>query len=78
MPNVPNVQMSTNYIETLKMLVSSGFGWSLLPHTMLDESIVAIETDLILERKLGTVIHKKRTLSNAAHAMLKTLDNFSD
>ncbi|MEZ5534067.1 MAG: LysR family transcriptional regulator [Thiolinea sp.] len=73
-----NVQMSTNYIETLKMLVSSGFGWSLLPHTMLDNSIVTIPTDLALERTLGTVIHRKRILSNAARAMLKTINNFSD
>lgn len=73
-----NVQMSTNYIETLKMLVSSGFGWSLLPHTMLDESIVTIATELALERKLGTIVHRKRTLSNAARAMLSTLDSFSD
>ena len=73
-----NVHMSTNYIETLKMLVSSGFGWSLLPHTMLDDSIVAIETDLKLERKLGSVVHRKRTLSNAAVAMLETVGEFRD
>ena len=73
-----NVHMSTNYIETLKMLVSSGFGWSLLPHTMLDDSIVAIETDLKLERKLGSVVHRKRTLSNAAVAMLETVGKFLD
>ncbi|MGB1009735.1 MAG: LysR family transcriptional regulator [Thiolinea sp.] len=73
-----NVHMSTNYIETLKMLVSSGFGWSLLPHTMLDDSIAAIETDLLLERRLGSVVHRKRTLSNAAVAMLETLEQFQD
>ena len=72
------VHMSTNYIETLKMLVSSGFGWSLLPHTMLDDTILSIETDITLERKLGTVIHRKRTLSNAALAMLTTLDQFQN
>lgn len=73
-----NVHMSTNYIETLKMLVSSGFGWSLLPHTMLDDSISAINTELKLERKLGTVTHRKRTLSNAALAMITTLEQFCD
>ena len=73
-----NVHMSTNYIETLKMLVSSGFGWSLLPHTMLDDSISALKTELTLERKLGSVTHQKRTLSNAALAMLDTLDKFQD
>ncbi len=73
-----NVHMSTNYIETLKMLVSSGFGWSLLPHTMLDDSIAALEAELKLERKLGSVTHRKRTLSNAALAMLNTLEQFQD
>lgn len=72
-----DVQMSTNYIETLKMLVSSGFGWSLLPHTMLDDSVGIVNIDLGLERKLGSVVHRKRVLSNAAQAMLKTLDSFS-
>lgn len=73
-----NVHMSTNYIETLKMLVSSGFGWSLLPHTMLDGSITTIDTELKLERQLGSVTHRKRTLSNAALAMLSTLEHFQD
>ncbi len=73
-----NVHMSTNYIETLKMLVSSGFGWSLLPHTMLDASIASLDTELRLERQLGTVTHRKRTLSNAALAMLSTLEKFQD
>ncbi|HPQ95006.1 MAG: LysR family transcriptional regulator [Thiothrix sp.] len=74
----PEVQMSTNYLETLKMLVSSGFGWSLLPHTMLDDSMVVLETPLKLQRRLGSVIHTRRTLSNAAKAMLHTLEQFAD
>ncbi|HPE61173.1 MAG: LysR family transcriptional regulator [Thiothrix sp.] len=74
----PDVQMSTNYLETLKMLVSSGFGWSLLPHTMLDSHIAALNTPLKLQRRLGTVIHTRRTLSNAAEAMLYTLAQFAD
>ncbi|MEZ5477605.1 MAG: LysR substrate-binding domain-containing protein [Thiolinea sp.] len=72
-----NVQMSTNYIETLKMLVSSGFGWSLLPHTMLDDSVLPVHIDLPLQRELGTVVHRKRVLSNAARAMLDALERFS-
>ncbi len=73
-----NVHMSTNYIETLKMLVSSGFGWSLLPHTMLDDTLQIIQTPLALQRELGVVTHKKRTLSNAAKTLLNILDDFSD
>jgi len=65
--------ISTNYLETLKMLVSIGLGWSLLPGTLLkdgDFKILEIE-ELQLTRALGVVRHRKRTLSNAARAMLE-------
>ncbi len=64
--------ISTNYLETLKMLVSIGLGWSLLPGTLLKETefkILQIE-ELQLSRTLGVIRHRKRTLSNAAIAML--------
>lgn len=69
-----NVYVSTNYLETLKMLVSAGFGWSLLPHTLLDEKLVIIDTPLKLQRELGVITHRKRTLSNAARGMLGILE----
>jgi len=65
--------ISTNYLETLKMLVSIGLGWSLLPATLLKNgefNILQVE-ELQLTRTLGAVRHRKRTLSNAARAMLK-------
>ena len=70
--------MSTNYLETLKMLVKTGFGWSLIPHTMVDGEIAIIDTDLQLQRELGTVIHRQRTLSNAASAILDSLRDHAD
>lgn len=68
------IYVSTNYLETLKMLVSAGFGWSLLPHTLLDENLVIVETPLQLKRELGVITHRKRTLSNAARGMLGILE----
>lgn len=68
--------LSTNYLETLKMLVMTGLGWSLLPATMIDKSLHVLKTDLRLKRRLGSVIHCKRTLSNAARAMLSIAHNF--
>jgi len=65
--------ISTNYLETLKMLVSIGLGWSLLPGTLLNDSdfkILEVE-ELQLTRTLGVIRHRKRTLSNAARAMLE-------
>ena len=73
-----NVNMTTNYLETLKMLVKTGFGWSLIPHTMVDSEIAIIDTDLHLQRELGTVIHRHRTLSNAASAILDSLQHHAD
>jgi DNA-binding transcriptional LysR family regulator len=68
-----SVYVSTNYLETLKMLASAGFGWSLLPHTLLNENLVIVETPLNLKRELGVITHRKRTLSNAARGMLGIL-----
>jgi DNA-binding transcriptional LysR family regulator len=71
-----NVQMTNNNLDTLKMLVGAGFGWTLIPNTLLDYSVKEIDSELcelFLERELGVVLHKKRSLSNAAKAMLKTV-----
>jgi len=65
-----DISLSTNYLETIKMLVSVGLGWSVLPESMLDKDISALTVHgLRLKRDLGIVIHHTRTLSNAASAM---------
>lgn len=69
-----DVILSTNYLETIKMLVSVGIGWSLLPETMLDDQIRKVDVkQLILKRSLGIVFHRERTLSNAARKMIGLL-----
>lgn len=66
----PKSVIDTNYLETIKMLVSVGMGWSILPSTMLDETIVSYQVDHFnITRQLGTVTHVRYTLSNAAVAM---------
>ena len=48
------------------MMASIGLGWTLLPLTMLDDSVCQVDTTgITLERKLGYVIHREMTLSNA-------------
>lgn len=72
-----NTQMTNNNLDTLKMLVNTGFGWSLLPKTLLDSSVREILLDdksITFKRELGTVQHRKRSLSNAANAMLENLN----
>ena len=71
-----NVGLSTNFLETNKMMASIGLGWTLLPETMLDDSVRKIEINNIhLRRKLGYVTHHDMTLSNATKAMIKLLDS---
>jgi DNA-binding transcriptional LysR family regulator len=68
--------MTTNYLETIKMMVSVGLGWSVLPHSMLDRELVALKAHgMKLTRQLGIVRHHARTLSNAASAMITTLQS---
>ncbi|CCK76014.1 MAG: LysR family transcriptional regulator [Oleispira antarctica] len=67
--------MPTNYLETIKMLVSVGLGWSLLPESMLDnaEEIGLAELkieQITLTRPLGFLYLQDRTLSNAAKAFI--------
>ncbi len=68
------IGLSTNYLETIKMMVSVGLGWSLLPRSMVDGQVVALPiTTLRLERTLGVVRHTGRTQSNAASALTRLL-----
>lgn len=69
-----NCSLSTDYLETLKMMTSIGLGWSLLPKTLMDDSLVELDVpELKLSRSLGVVTHRKRTLSNAARVMRESL-----
>jgi len=70
------VALSTNYMETLKMMVSIGLGWSLLPDTLIDDSMQVIPLpDVTITRPLGYLYHKERTLSNAGQKMIQLLDH---
>ena len=67
--------MSTNYLETIKMMVSIGIAWSVLPRTMLDDQVARLPLPGIqLDRQLGYILHSERTLSNAARAFMALLD----
>ncbi|ODC03304.1 LysR family transcriptional regulator [Terasakiispira papahanaumokuakeensis] len=71
-----NVALSTNYMETLKMMVSIGLGWSLLPESMIDEHLATLNLQhQPITRPLGYLYHRDRTLSNAARQMIQLLDS---
>lgn len=66
--------LETNYLETIKMMVSVGLGWSALPTTMLDTDIEQVHvSDLSMERQLGYVHLRGKTLSRAALAFIELL-----
>jgi DNA-binding transcriptional LysR family regulator len=68
------VSMTTNYLETIKMMASIGLGWSVLPASMADDELVILNIDgITLKRTLGVVYHPRRILSRAAQAMLGLL-----
>ena len=68
--------LSTNYLETIGMLVSEGLGWSVLPQSMKGD-LTALEVNCEpIYRTLGSVINGKRTLTNSASAFLTVLDDY--
>jgi DNA-binding transcriptional LysR family regulator len=70
----PRVRLATNYLETLKMLVAIGLGWSVLPRSMLDTGLAALAVPGFSPRRtLGAVWHRRRTLSAPATRLLEQL-----
>jgi len=73
------VSMATNYLETIRMMASVGLGWTVLPRSMKDKSLKSIAVpEVHIERTLGLVYHKGRSLSRAANAFAETLSTFAD
>lgn len=69
----PRVLLATNSLETIKMLVGIGLGWSVLPRSMLDDTVSTLDVGLSVQRRLGVVRHPQRSRSNAAQALLDLL-----
>lgn len=76
---MPDISMHTNYMETIKMMVSIGLAWSVLPRSMVDDEVVELQVPgTQLSRDLGYILHPERTLSNAAQAFIHTLREMAD
>ena len=65
--------LCTNFLETIKMLVSVGLGWSVLPETVIDDDVRRLDMGLEIKRELGVVQHRDKTLSKAARALIAIL-----
>lgn len=74
------VSLSTNYLETNKMLIAVGLGWGILPASMVEDNgdLCALDSPLKMSRDLGLVSHIAHTPSNAARAMGDLLRSFAD
>jgi DNA-binding transcriptional LysR family regulator len=68
------VSMATNYLETIRMMASVGLGWTVLPRSMSDPSLATLKIgEIRIERTLGIVYHRGRSLSRAAQAFVEVL-----
>lgn len=68
-------RMTSHYLETLRMLAGVGIGWTVLPTSMQHPELTRLELPGVhIERRLGAIRHPRRSLSNAARALLTMLD----
>ncbi len=66
--------LETNYLETIKVMVSANLGWSMLPISMLDNTLTGKSLNgLEIKRLLGIVTRQNRTLSLNSEAMIAML-----
>jgi DNA-binding transcriptional LysR family regulator len=73
------VSMATNYLETIRMMASVGLGWTVLPRSMADGSLAILDIgETGIERTLGLVYHRGRSLSRAARAFIDTVTGESE
>lgn len=73
------VSLVTNYLETIRMMASVGLGWTILPRSMRDDSLATLEVqEIAMERTLGLVYHRGRSLSRAARAFVDAVLSLGD
>ncbi|MFM7811785.1 MAG: LysR family transcriptional regulator [Acinetobacter junii] len=71
----PKITMSNNPLESIRMLVSIGLGWSVLPKTFLNEDLKQLDLNLKMNRQLGMVWHPARIQSRAAEELIQLMKN---
>lgn len=63
------LRLSTNYLETLRMMAAVGLGWTVLPVSMAGQDLLVVKVrNTQLLRTLGLVQHDERSPSRAAQA----------
>ena len=69
-----NVRLSSNHLESIRMMVEIGLGWSVLPQTLHSNALHICQFNQIkIKRDLGIVTHRQRTLTRAAMLLSERL-----
>ncbi|MFB2539272.1 MULTISPECIES: LysR family transcriptional regulator [unclassified Acinetobacter] len=72
----PKTDMRNNSLESIRMLVSIGLGWSLLPLTLCHDDLVVLDVESVqLKRQLGLVYHPERCMSKACQALIDQMQD---
>lgn len=69
-----DIGMVSNHLDTIKMLLSIGLGWGVLPKRIIDSELTILDVDHPpIMRPLGCIHHQQRSLNNAARMFLNLL-----
>ncbi|WP_111859605.1 LysR family transcriptional regulator [Acinetobacter sp. CFCC 10889] len=69
----PKITMSNNTLEAIRMLVSIGLGWSVLPKTLLNNDLKQLNININMYRQLGMVWHPARSQSRAVLELIEMM-----
>ncbi len=65
---------STNYLETIKVMVEAGLGWSMIPKIMQNENLAYQHLPKQkITRQLGIMVHKNKVITPTLQAFLQEL-----
>ena len=69
----PKISMSNNPLESIRMLVSIGLGWSVLPKTLVNQELQQLDIAVDMNRELGMVWHPGLTQSKAVLEIIEMM-----
>ena len=80
------INLATNYLETIKALISAGYAWGVLPQSMLQDNALSVlnvqwpgsDEPVALTRNLDCIYHRQRLMSNAGKAFFELLCQHAD
>ncbi|MDP1932242.1 MAG: LysR family transcriptional regulator [Gammaproteobacteria bacterium] len=80
------INLATNYLETIKALISAGYAWGVLPRSMLQDGSLKVLSvhspdsadPVSITRNLDCIYHRQRLMSNAGRAFLDMLWTHAD